>query len=151
PDYLSLQGYRLPTEAEWEFACRAGALTSRSYGETEELLGKYAWYTKNSQDGAMLLPGSLKPNDLGLFDLYGNAVEWCQGGVSFYRRPQQGKAVEDEEDEKDIKRIEDNRSRALRGGSFNIYAVYVRSANRFGFMPTNQGSVVGFRVARTFQ
>src|SRR5205807_2632200 len=68
--YLGRTGYRLPTEAEWEYACRAGAVTSRFYGAAEDLLGEYAWYTKTAQGTR---PGGLlKPNDFGLFDLYGN-------------------------------------------------------------------------------
>ena len=78
PDYLRRTGYRLPTEAEWEYACRALATTARPYGETTALLGKYAWYMENSQQRWMLPVGSLKPNDFGLFDMLGNAMEWCQ-------------------------------------------------------------------------
>src|SRR6516225_191938 len=70
-NYLSRRGYRLPTEAEMEFATRAGASTARYYGETEELLPKYAWYLRNSQEQTWPV-GSLKPNDLGLFDVQGN-------------------------------------------------------------------------------
>ena len=76
-NYLSLTGYRLPTEAEMEYATRAGAVTSRYYGETEELLAKYAWYIKNSKEKTWPV-GSLKPNDLGLFDVQGNVFTWCQ-------------------------------------------------------------------------
>jgi formylglycine-generating enzyme required for sulfatase activity len=159
PGYLSLTGYRLPTEAEWEFVCRAGAVTGRYYGETEELLGKYAWYTTNSQDRGMLQPGSLKPNDLGLFDLYGNAMEWCQNGFFDYRRPQEalkagrpeGRAAEDEEDEDDIKGIQEKPSRVLRGGSFYNRALYVRSASRIRNGPANLYLYGGFRPARTFR
>ncbi len=70
-NYLSLTGYRLPTEAEMEYACRAGAVTSRYYGETEELLAKYGWYLQNSKERTWPV-GSKKPNDLGLFDMHGN-------------------------------------------------------------------------------
>ena len=71
PDALRLGGYRLPTEAEWEYACRAGAGTSRFYGASPELLGRYAWYNANSQEQAWPC-GSLQPNELGLFDMLGN-------------------------------------------------------------------------------
>ena len=82
PDALERPGYRLPTEAEWEYACRAGAVTSRYYGRSVELLGKYAWYLQNSQDRAWPC-GQLLPNELGLFDMLGNVYEWCQ--EQYYR------------------------------------------------------------------
>jgi formylglycine-generating enzyme required for sulfatase activity len=82
-NYLSLTGYRLPTEAEWEYACRAGAVTSRSYGETEELLDRYAWYLTNAHERTWPV-GSKKPNDLGLFDLHGNVYTWCQESYQDY-------------------------------------------------------------------
>ncbi len=157
PDWLNLTGYRLPTEAEWEFACRAGAVTSRYYGETEELLGAYAWYTKNSLDRGMLPPGSRKPNDLGLFDLYGNALEWCQDGIFYYPRGRQGEAAEengyigDIRYITDIKYISDRLSRVLRGGAFTIQSLNVRSALRYGNAPAFRGNVVGFRPSRTYR
>src|SRR5262249_52040544 len=70
-EFSRLAGYRLPTEVEWEYACRAESVTSRHFGETDELLGQYSWYTKNSQDRCMLPVGTLKPNDWGLFDVLG--------------------------------------------------------------------------------
>ena len=76
-NYLRRSGYRLPTEAEIEFATRAGSVTSRYYGETEELLPKYGWYNKNGRDRSWPV-GSKKPNDLGLFDVNGNVFTWCQ-------------------------------------------------------------------------
>jgi formylglycine-generating enzyme required for sulfatase activity len=157
PDYLQRTGYRLPSEAEWECASRAGAVTSRYYGETEELLGKYAWYTKNSQDRGML-PGSpgrlgvrgncLKPNDFGLFDMLGNAVEWCQESVMYYTPGAEGKPSEDREDKQDIT---DKRSRVLRGGSFFYRSWSVRCANRDWLVPSGRRNDVGFRPARTFR
>ena len=82
-NYLSLTGYRLPTESEMEYATRAGAVTSGYYGETDELLPKYAWYNKNSQEKTWPV-GSLKPNDLGLFDVQGNVFTWCQESFKPY-------------------------------------------------------------------
>jgi formylglycine-generating enzyme required for sulfatase activity len=154
PNYLSLTGYRLPTEAEWEFACRAGAVTSRYYGETEELLGKYAWYTKKSQDQGMLVPGSLKPNDLGLFDMLGNAWQWCQDGIDYYYPGQYGEPAADKEhkvDIDDIKGIQDRLSRVLRGGAFTGQPVFVRSAFRFRIAPADRYDSLGLRPARTYR
>jgi formylglycine-generating enzyme required for sulfatase activity len=147
-NYLSLTGYRLPTEAEWEYACRAGAETSRYYGEAEEpLLPRYGWYLKNSGDRAWPVAGK-KPNDLGLFDMYGNVWCWCQDGYKSYPGPKGGGAIEDKED---YLIILSSTSRVLRGGSFLSHAVYVRSARRFRDVPTGRGDNVGFRPARTFR
>jgi eukaryotic-like serine/threonine-protein kinase len=145
PDYLKRTGYRLPTEAEMEYATRAGALTSRHYGETEELLPKYAWYTKNSQERTWPV-GRLKPNDLGFFDVHGNVYTWCQEKYKPY--PQGDEASNDKEDDLVIA---GTLSRVLRGGSLFSPASIVRSAVRNDYVPTNRYSgLVGFRPARTF-
>jgi formylglycine-generating enzyme required for sulfatase activity/tRNA A-37 threonylcarbamoyl transferase component Bud32 len=143
PKYLKLRGYRLPTEAEIEYTCRAGALTSRSYGESAELLGKYAWYLHNSDDRSWPV-GTLKPNDLGMFDLHGNVWCWCQEQFKPYARVAQGAVLPDVEGDLTIS----THSRVLRGGSFNRLDV-VRCGNRYGAVPTYRGSYVGFRPART--
>jgi formylglycine-generating enzyme required for sulfatase activity len=143
-NYLRLTGYRLPTEAEWEYACRAVAVTSRYYGAGEELLGKYAWYQANSLDRWLLPVGSLKPNDWGLFDMLGNAYEWTQD-MPFLYVP-----GEDKENIKDIKGIYNADSRVLRGGSFISHASLVRCANRTGVVPATRSDYVGIRPARTF-
>jgi len=145
--YLSLTGYRLPTEAEWEYACRAGAVTSRYYGESEELLAKYSWYLQNSQERTWPVGGK-KPNDLGLFDMHGNVNTWCQESYKGdYPAPKDGGAVEDKEDVLSIVSIA---VRVSRGGSFINTASAVRSAFRDRYVPSSRNSNVGFRPARTF-
>jgi hypothetical protein len=150
--YLGLRGYRLPSEAEWEYACRAGSVTARYYGEAEDLLGRYAWYTKNSLDRWMLPVGSLKPNDLGLFDVQGNAMEWCHERVFLYGPGKPGGPYKDNGDISDIRDTRNGKleSRLLRGGSFRNRSRIVRSSVRNGFRPANRNNGVGFRPARTF-
>ena len=108
-NYLSLSGYRLPTEAEMEYATRAGAVTSRYYGETEELLEKYGWYLKNGKERSWPV-GSKKPNDLGLFDLHGNVYNWCQERFQGdYPTSKDGESIEDKEDSLIIKSADERR------------------------------------------
>ncbi len=146
-DYLERSGYRLPTEAEWEYACRAGALTRRYFGETEDLLGQYAWYRKNSLKQGLLPVGSLKPNDLGLFDMLGNLREWCHGDPKDYRVPRTGGLIDDLPQ---LSKVLDSQFRALRGGSFTMAPQDVRSADRTGFVPYFRSVNFGLRVARTY-
>jgi formylglycine-generating enzyme required for sulfatase activity len=143
--YLSLTGYRLPTEAEMEYATRAGSVTARYFGETEDLLPKYAWYQKNSQERTWPV-GSLKPNDLGLFDVHGNTYTWCQESYKPYPIGNESEAADDRETEL---AVIDTVSRVLRGGAFDYYPSYVRSAYRLNFVPTSRTNFIGFRAART--
>src|SRR5262249_55605586 len=135
----------LPTEAEWEYACRAGAVTSRYYGASEEMLKHYAWYLLNAANRTWPV-GRLKPNDLGLFDMLGNVWQWCQDGpiacATSGTRPA--------EDKEDIKIFLDGRIRVLRGGSFNNHAMYVRCAFRNWLRPSLRSDSYGLRVARTY-
>jgi formylglycine-generating enzyme required for sulfatase activity len=140
-NYLQLEGYRLPTEAEMEYVTRAGATTARYFGETEELLPKYAWYNKNSQEIAWPV-GSLKPNDFGLFDVQGNVYTWCQEGYKEY----EPKGGDDKED--DLVIVSTDR-RVLRGGSYLNQAPIHRSASRYIDDPTGTYANFGFRLART--
>jgi formylglycine-generating enzyme required for sulfatase activity len=145
-NYLGLQGYRLPTEAEWEYGCRAGAVTSRSYGESEELLPRCAWYAKGAEDRSWPV-GSKKANDLGLFDMHGNVYTWCQETFKDYPAPKEEQAIEDKED---MLQIVSSNNRVLRGGSFGAQARLVRSATRVRLVPALRDDSVGLRVARTF-
>ncbi len=144
--YLSLSGYRLPTEAEMEYATRAGAVTARYYGETEELLLKYAWYNKNAPVKTSPV-GSLKPNDLGFFDVQGNVWTWCQERWRDYPAGRGDAATDDTEDDIGVTSTD---PRMLRGGSFDTPAMVVRSAYRAINMPSVRNSgFIGFRLART--
>ncbi|HEY7331226.1 MAG TPA: protein kinase [Gemmataceae bacterium] len=143
--YLSLSGYRLPTEAEMEYATRAGALTSRYYGETEELLPYYAWYFKNSHDRTWPV-GSLKPNDLGLFDVQGNLFTSCQQKYKDSPANKGGEVVVDQEDELVVTSTD---GLVARGGSFGLQASFVRSALRQVYVPTMRYHILGIRPART--
>src|SRR5262249_54781531 len=143
PDYLKRKGYRLPTEAEWEYACRAGAVTPRYYGESLELLPRYAWFLANSQERAWPV-GQKRPNDLGVFDMHGNVWSWCQDPGSLYPKQQGTKAVVDKEDTTDIL---DNIKRVVRGGSFIDLAWGGRSPDRDNGRPSLRADISGLRVA----
>jgi eukaryotic-like serine/threonine-protein kinase len=144
-NHLELTGYRLPTEAEWEFACRAGTVTSRYYGLTERLLPNYAWYVTGGQNRTWPVR-SLKPNDFGLYDMLGNAYEWCFDLYIVY--PERSDKVFD--DMPPTQPIEAGDRRVLRGGAFTYPAVNVRSADRIYFPPDLRNYFIGFRIARTY-
>jgi formylglycine-generating enzyme required for sulfatase activity len=145
-DYLHRTGYRLPTEAEWEYACRAGSVVYWCCGEAFELVGEYAWWGGNSFQRSHPV-GSLKPNGLGLFDMHGNAWEWTQDVFKAYGKAEGGKATGDKED---IIYVNDKDERVLRGSSFYNIEMDVGSAYRDYSAPSHGSHVTGFRPARTF-
>lgn len=172
-DHLSLTGYRLPTEAEWEYACRAGAVTSRCYGSSDPLLQNYAWFQTNGENHTWPV-ASLKPNDFGLFDMHGNAFEWCfdefrpypgspyaeavaPNGVAGNAESSADTAAEGENEEGLDELPSDggavisaDRNRVVRGGSFYLLPVNIRSANRAQSPPSDRiGNLLGLRPVRT--
>lgn len=130
--------YRLPTEAEWEYACRA-----RTTGAFAGDLDAMAWYDKNS-DSRTHPVGRKRPNAFELYDMHGNVWEWCEDDWhnSYENAPYDGNAW-----------LEQIRSswRVLRGGGWNVAAASCRSANRDGTSPINRADFLGFRLVRTYR
>lgn len=130
-DWQRRTGYRLPTEAEWECACRADTRTARFFGDAPEPLAKYAAYNVNS--GEKLWPvGTLRPNPWGLFDVYGNVLEWCQDGA-----PVEEAAGDPSED------------RSMRSGTYRSVERENRSAKRYAYNISSRVAFLGMRIAQT--
>ena len=137
---LGGDGYRLPSEAEWEYCCRAGSITPWCFGDQILDVAQYAWYFDNSSGEAHRV-GEKKPNSWGLFDMHGNMMEWCNDwfGEFYYQvctveecppGPEHGVA------------------KVLRGGAWQFGAEATRSAYRNSSNPEAISSVIGFRVCR---
>lgn len=146
-DYLRRTGYRLPTEAEWEYAARAGTTTSRHFGDDDQLLSRFGWYEGNTKRERAFPVGRLQPNQWGLFDMLGNVWEWTLDRRQPY--PTDGRDREDVEDS--VLRVSNDVARTRRGGSFAYESFTLRSAHRGDttYFPNQTRDNVGFRVART--
>jgi formylglycine-generating enzyme required for sulfatase activity len=118
----------LPTEIEWEYVARAGARTSRFYGNAESDLVKYAWCAVNSKNRTWPV-GRKRPNPLGFFDIYGNIDEWCEVWPT----------------------VDPSWPGATRGGGFRATAKFLRSAMPHEEQRTTVFSFYGFRIAMTLQ
>lgn len=137
---VSGKKYRLPTEAEWEHACRAGAATRFSFGDDEHALAEYAWYSENA--GGKTHPvAQKKPNAWGLFDMHGNVFEWV--GDAFAPYP--------EGDVEDPTGPIAGEMRIVRGGAWITFAHMARVAFRGGLNPAQTADNVGLRPARTLR
>ncbi len=127
--------FTLPTEAQWEYSCRAGTTTAYGFGDDLEALGTYAWYRVNSYGTPHDVAGKL-PNKWGLFDMHGDVSEWCQDcWANNYR---EGAAI-------NPAGPLHGRVGVLRGGGWNAHAQFVRSAYRSPHDPRNHGGGFGFR------
>ena len=129
------QTVRLPTEAEWEYACRAGSKTRFSFGDADEGLGDYAWYNANSGNTTHPV-GQKKPNAWGLYDMHGNVWEWCADWFGDYPKG----AVTDPRVRRPVQ------MRVLRGGSWYGDAGECRSGYRSWTTPIDRNDNGGFRV-----
>lgn len=126
-------GYRLPTEAEWEYGCRGGSKMAYSFGANKQLLVDYGWYKDNS-DLKTHLVGQKKPNAWGLYDMHGNVWEWCWDWYDEYPNVSVLDPIGPSTGE----------FRVFRGGSYNFQAALSRAALRDRFPPKH--SICGFRV-----
>jgi formylglycine-generating enzyme required for sulfatase activity len=131
-------GYRLPTEAEWEYACRAGTGSKWSHGDDESTLGQYAWYRDNSNNRTQPV-GQKRPNPWGLFDMHGNVDEWCYDAPRTYAAAAERDPMGD---------MTSNR-RVLRGGSALAPAHSLRSSARGSTVLSKVGLCLGLRCVRS--
>ena len=137
-------GYRLPTEAEWEYACRAGTTSAWFFGDDASKIGDYAWFDKNS-GGHPRPVGEKRPNAWGLLDICGNVWEWCNDfyGVDYYRSSAQ----------QDPRGPDGGKNRVLRGGAWRFSPESLRSGYRYnenpGYADVCFGyDIYGFRCVR---
>ncbi len=133
----SLQ-FRLPSEAEWEYAARAGTQTAYSFGDDSNQLGEYAWYAGNSNSETHPV-GQKEPNAFGLYDMHGNVWEWCADTYhdGYADAPTDGSVWGN---------LGGGKAKSLRGGSWGTDPGLVRSASRHGFDPDGRNLNHGFRV-----
>ncbi len=138
--YCERMGFVLPTEAQWEYACRAGMATRYHSGDMEQDLAKVGWYDENS-GGRLHGVAELEPNGFGLYDMHGNVFEWCLDAFTGYETsPRAGDGLRREP--------VGDASRVLRGGNFRYPARSARSAYRYYRPPDDRGVYVGFRPAQ---
>ncbi len=133
----SADGYRLPTEAEWEYACRGGSADRFFFGNNEEDLDRYGWYHRNAE-GRTHEIGRKSANPLGLFDMYGNIIEWCWDWQAAYETRQP-------------RGPEKGTGRVLRGGSWRDNERKCRSAARYSQYPGYRSNQAGFRLVRSLR
>ncbi len=140
-------GYRLASESEWEYVCRAGSRASRPHGASEELLIDYAWFLSNAGKRAHPVAG-LRPNDLGLFDILGNAFEWTEDrymrDITLASPGSAPAGAKLNSPSRDVEVV-------LRGGSFSSPATSLRSAYRERSSPSDPLETYGFRYVRTLR
>jgi len=134
---LTRKKFVLPTEAQWEYACRAGSDTRFCFVNEEDKLEEYAWYNKNSE-GRPHAAGRMKPNAWGLYDMHGNVWEWCNDWYGEYSAGPQT----------DPEGPASGPGRVLRGGSWSDYSGRCRSASRYSITPGTRSYSMGFRVVR---
>lgn len=133
--------YRLPTEAEWEYACRAGTKTAYSFGDDDSRLGDYEWFTNNTYHVDQKYAHTVaqkKPNPWGLFDVHGNVWEWCGDWYGEKTYPTRQTT--------DPKGPPGGKYRVLRGGAWNFHPEDCRSAYRGGYTPDTRNLHSGFRI-----
>jgi formylglycine-generating enzyme required for sulfatase activity len=139
--------YRLPTEAEWEYACRAGTTTEYGFGDDGARLGEHAWYDANAYKADEQYAhevGQMSPNAWAMYDMHGNAWEWCQDWYARYGQQKKKDAAVDPAGP------EKGRHRVWRGGSFAEQTINLRSATRLSFNRRDYRPefAAGFRVVR---
>ena len=135
--------YRLPTEAEWEYACRSGTTTLFFYGDDADKLDDYGWYSRNSNERAHPV-ATLKPNSWGLYDMHGNVWEWVEDD---WHDPYEGAP----NDSRAWVKAPRNTNRVFRGGAWDDDQGFARCAGRVGDDPGLRDDGLGFRCVKTIQ